>query len=153
MDSPSSQQADAEKHAGPGGLIFFAVLGVLYGVTRFLYKRKVQAEETARQNLPPEFSVWVANEAIHCQCRDGAVERLPINELVKVLVETNDSGPWGYDVWFVLEGKQDQRIAFPLEAGGKDGILTVLKQLPGFQMRGMNSTENATFECWPNPSK
>ena len=56
MDSELPQQADAKNHSGPGAVIFFTALGALYGITRFLYKRKVRAEEMARQQ---EFSVEV----------------------------------------------------------------------------------------------
>jgi hypothetical protein len=153
VDSSSPQGPDGKKQAGPGGLIFFAALGVLYGITRFLHKRRLQAGEMAWQKVPPEFSVWIADDAVHCQRRGGSVECVPISDLVKVSVETNDSGPWGYDVWFVLSGTQSRGVTFPLEAAGKDAVLIALKKLPGFEIRGMNSASNATFECWPNPAK
>jgi hypothetical protein len=72
--------------------------------------------------------------------------------LRKVLVATNDSGPWGDDVWFVLEGSNGN-IEFPLGTEGGEDVIAALKALPGFEMRGMNSTANAEFECWPNPSR
>jgi hypothetical protein len=68
-----------------------------------------------------------------------------------VFVVTNDSGPWGQDVWFVIEGAREGGCRFPLGATGEQAALERLLKLPGFELRGMNCTENFIFECWPNP--
>lgn len=69
-----------------------------------------------------------------------------------VYVETNDSGPWGADVWWLIEDKTgDTKVAFPQMATGEQAALERLRLLPGFEVRGMNSTANARFMCWPTP--
>jgi hypothetical protein len=44
------------------------------------------------------------------------------------------------------------KVAFPQMATGEDAGLERLRLLPGFEMRGMNSAENARFICWPTPA-
>jgi len=105
--------------------------------------------------LHPEnhFLVTITDDEIRNQCPDGRVERITIDELTKVSVETNDTGPMGADVWWILEGDTVQlRVCFPQGAAGESAVLKRLGQLPGFEIRGMNSTHNAQFECWSRPS-
>jgi hypothetical protein len=105
--------------------------------------------------LYPEslFVVTVTNDEIRNHCPDGKIERIALKELCRVLVETNDSGPWGMDVWWILEGASpEHRVCFPQGATGDSAALGRLFQLPGFQIRGMDSVQNAQFECWPHPS-
>jgi hypothetical protein len=104
--------------------------------------------------LRPEslFVVTVNDDEIRNKCPNGKVERVAIKELRRVLVATNDSGPVGADVWWILEGSSaEQRVCFPQGAVGESAALDRLRELPGFQIRGMNSTRNAQFECWPHP--
>jgi len=105
--------------------------------------------------LYPEslFVVSLIDDEINNRRPDGTVERMGFGEIRRVIVATNDTGPWGADVWWVLEGATPlQRLSFPQGATGEDAILDRLFKLPGFEVRGMNSTRNAQFECWPNPS-
>lgn len=69
-----------------------------------------------------------------------------------VAIETNDSGPWGADVWWLLEGASD-RVAYPQGATGDEGMLAELpKRFPGFNheavILAMGCTDNARFVCW-----
>jgi hypothetical protein len=74
-------------------------------------------------------------------------------DLGAVQVETNDSGPWGADVWWLLEDKSGEtKVSFPQLATGEEAALARLRLLPGFEIRGMNSGENARFVCWTNPT-
>jgi hypothetical protein len=76
-----------------------------------------------------------------------------MDDLASVYVETNDSGPWGTDVWWLLnDGTGQARVVFPQLATGEDAVLERLRQLPGVEVRGMNSGENARFRCWPAPA-
>jgi hypothetical protein len=98
---------------------------------------------------PPEaaFSVWLRDDAIRCRWPNGEEQAISFADLRAVYVETNDSGPWGMDVWFVLEAEKPQ-CWFPLGATGESEVLARLNQLPGFELQGMNSTANARFLCW-----
>jgi hypothetical protein len=99
------------------------------------------------------FVVTITDDEIRNRRPDGKIECIALKELSKVLVETNDTGPVGMDVWWILEGASaEQLVCFPLGATGGSAVLDRLRQLPGFEIRGMNSTQNAQFECWPIPS-
>lgn len=72
-----------------------------------------------------------------------------------VAIETNDSGPWGADVWWLLEGAET-RVAYPQGATGDEEMLKELpRRFPGFNdesvIRAMGCTSNARFVCWQRP--
>ncbi|MBI1339990.1 hypothetical protein GC169_07245 [bacterium] len=74
-------------------------------------------------------------------------------DLSGVIIETNDSGPWGADVWWVLAGPDGQpAMTFPKGASGEDAMLDYLMELPGFDyekmIEAMGSTDNASFPVW-----
>ncbi|HXI88257.1 MAG TPA: hypothetical protein VNH64_12415 [Parvularculaceae bacterium] len=72
-----------------------------------------------------------------------------MSDVEAVYVETNDSGPWGADVWWLLSDHTGAiKVAFPQMATGEDGVIARLRRLPGFKIEGMNSTTNARFTCW-----
>jgi hypothetical protein len=107
-----------------------------------------------RQALSPEaaWRVDIDGASLTVTWPEGSQETVDLNALRRVLVVTNDSGPWGQDVWFVIEDGHDAACSFPLGATGQQEALERLHKLPGFQLRGMNCTENFIFECWPNPN-
>ena len=95
-----------------------------------------------------EVTAW---DEIVCRAPRQAEQRISIEDLGAVYVETNDSGPWGVDVWWLLQDKSGEtRVAFPQLATGEDAALDRLRLLPGFEVKGMNSTRNARFRCWPS---
>jgi hypothetical protein len=97
--------------------------------------------------------VEIAHDTLTVTRPDGARETADLGAVTRVLVVTNDSGPAGLDVWFVIvSGDPEVECGFPLGATGYSQVLERLKTLPGFQLRGMNSTKNMNFECWPDPS-
>jgi hypothetical protein len=98
------------------------------------------------------FSVSIDEEAITSRHPKGTIEGVTLSAISGVFVETNESGPWGMDVWWIVEGRSTaESCCFPQGATGEDEVLTWLQKLPGFQIRGMNCAENQRFECWPNP--
>jgi translation initiation factor IF-1 len=101
-----------------------------------------------------QFVVQVtAGDEIVCRAPGRAEQRIRMADLGAVYVETNDSGPWGADVWWLLDDITGQtRVAFPQMATGEEAALERLRRLPGFEVRGMNSTGNARFICWPAPA-
>jgi len=104
----------------------------------------------------PEASFVVevnAEDEIVCRAPWQAEQRIRLADLAAVHVETNDSGPWGADLWWLLSDRSGQtRVAFPQMATGEKAVLERLRLLAGFQVRGMNSTENARFLCWHSPT-
>jgi hypothetical protein len=99
------------------------------------------------------YSVAIADGVIQVHHDGGRALSLPLSDLRRILVETNASGPWGLDVWWILEGSDPEAaLCFPLGAIGEEAFLSYAKTLAGFEIRGMNSTANARFECWPDPA-
>jgi hypothetical protein len=107
------------------------------------------------QRLEPEVKWIVAHDVDFIQVTDleGQNSKVAKSELSGVVIETNDSGPWGADVWWMLFGAEDQlACAFPQGATGEEAVLDYLMSLPGFDhaemINAMSSTENAVFPVW-----
>ena len=80
----------------------------------------------------------------------GATHKLPTAELRKVVVATDDSGPWGADVlYFLFTRDREPAAVFPLEAQGCQNFVKWLGTLPGYDdlelARAMGSTSVAQF--------
>lgn len=110
-------------------------------------KRRIRPQPEAR---------WiVVLGAEHIQVTDdqGAIRRMAMVDLRGVAIETNDCGPWGADMWWLLFGADD-RVAclYPQGATGEGAMLDYLCALPGFDFgemaRAMGSTDNAVFPVW-----
>jgi hypothetical protein len=76
-----------------------------------------------------------------------------MSDLSGVMIETNDSGPFGPDVWWLLFGADDRlACAFPQGAVGEQVVVNSLLGLPGFDheamIMAMGSTSNAVFPVW-----
>ena len=81
-----------------------------------------------------------ADDEIACLAPKQAAQRIKMTDVASIHVETKDGGPWGADVWWLLNDNTGQtRVAFPQLATGEDAVLERLRQLPGFEVRGMNS--------------
>lgn len=106
-----------------------------------------------RKQPEESFVVSISGDLVSRNWPDGCVQTVNLTGLRDVHVETNDSGPWGIDVWFVLRDDLDQQCAFPLGATGEAAVLERLRQLPGFELSGMNSTANARFLCWSHDAQ
>ena len=82
---------------------------------------------------------------------NGETQSLSWSEFVRFEIQTNDSGPWDWDVWFVLAGARDS-VSFPLGATGEDEILARVETETGKSrpdlIDGMNCVENRTFITW-----
>lgn len=90
-----------------------------------------------------------SDDEIVCRAPKQAEQRIRMADIAAVYLETNDSGPWGADVWWLLNDNTGQtQVAFPQLATGEDAALERLRQLPGFEVQGMNSGENGQFICW-----
>jgi hypothetical protein len=107
--------------------------------------------------LHPE-SLWtleVDGDLFRGKDHTGAEMEVAASELAKVAIETNDSGPWGADVYWLLFGRDGSlQLAFPQGATGEKAVIDELMKLPGFDneqvIRAMGSTNNAVFVVWEN---
>ncbi|MBB5714197.1 hypothetical protein [Sphingomonas aerophila] len=109
-----------------------------------------------RRRRPQPEALWVVSvEPDHVQVIDdaGRTTRLAKSDMIGVAIETNDTGPWGADVWWLLFGSEGQlACAFPQGATGESGALDYLTQLPAFDYgqvaKAMGSTAKAVFPVW-----
>lgn len=107
------------------------------------------------QGLYPEclFVVTVSESDIVNRRPDGTIERVTLSDLEEVTIVTNDSGPRGSDVWWLLVGSTPHAgCAFPGGATGESQVLACVQRLPGFDngtfIEAMTCTSNARFVCW-----
>jgi len=83
----------------------------------------------------------------------GEGRAVALTDLSGVTIATNDSGPWGADVWWLLFGADGKLVClFPQGATGEKPVIDRLMKLPGFDFEqltnAMCSTDNATFPVW-----
>lgn len=108
-----------------------------------------------RPALQPE-SKWVVaiDDDLITICDDaGQVRSIAKSDLAGVAIETNDSGPWGADVWWLLfDGTDALACAFPQGATGEQAAIDHFLALPSFDhgemIKAMGSTDNALFPVW-----
>jgi len=100
--------------------------------------------------LLPEnkFIVEVTDTTFSVANPDGTVAAISLKDITSIIVETNDTGPWGTDVWFIIAGQDGKSCAYPMGATNDLLALDYYTTLPSFELKGMNSTENAQFVCW-----
>lgn len=133
-------------------LLFFAgIPGLLYALLgRFRWRKPEESADAAMSER--DFLVTFDDEQVTVAVPGDEARSIEWDSLLRVAIETNDSGPWGADVWWLLEAS-DHRIAYP---GGATGDPDVLRQystrLPGFNdekvIEAMGCTSNARFVCW-----
>lgn len=111
-------------------------------------------QQDRRATLMPESQVLVNfnDSLVSVAFPSGETQSITWQDVDCVAIETNDSGPWGADVWWLLEG-QDRRVAYPQGATGDSEMLGQLpNHFPGFDhaavIQAMGSTSNARFVCW-----
>jgi hypothetical protein len=112
----------------------------------------LRSEKNAARSPEAAFVVRLSGNEIINQRPDGQVERIALANLKAVIIETNDSGPWGTDVWWILVGNEKTGCVFPGGASGEKEILEAVQKLPGFDnevfIEAMGSTANQRFLCW-----
>ena len=99
------------------------------------------------------YVVSVEGDSISVADPKGGEAALALKDLSGVMIETNDSGPFGADVWWLLFGADDRiGVAFPQGATGEQAAIDWLTVLPGFDhdamIMAMGSTANAVFPLW-----
>jgi hypothetical protein len=110
------------------------------------------AEKLRERNVSPlaKWSVAIEGDSIVTSDGSETTRNLSIPELRKVVVQTDDSGPWGADVlYFLFTGDTEPAAVFPLEAQGCQNFVEWLSSLPGYDdrelARAMGSTSVARF--------
>jgi len=106
---------------------------------------------------PPSWTVTVVDGVIAINDGQGTERTVLMRELRRVVVATDDSGPWGEDVVFLLYSEAAEPTGiFPLEANGVQDFIAWLKSLPGYHDRelakAMSSTKVARFVIYEAPA-
>jgi hypothetical protein len=107
------------------------------------------------RKLMPEalWQVELTADALASTDQDGCRKAVPKASLSSVIIETNDSGPWGADVWWLMFDENNQlACAFPQGATGETDAIEYFMKLDGFDngamIAAMGSTDNAVFQVW-----
>jgi hypothetical protein len=108
-------------------------------------------------NAEAGWTVEAAADRITTTDAAGETRSVAMDDLCGVMIETNDSGPFGADVWWLLFGADDRlACAFPQGAAGEKEAVDLLIGLPGFDheamIMAMGSTTNAVFPVWRRPA-
>jgi hypothetical protein len=87
----------------------------------------------------------------------GTEMAISFKDLARVAIETNDSGPWGADViWLLFDREGKPGLVFPQGATGEKATVDRLMALPNFDadqmIKAMGSTSNALFVVWEKPA-
>ena len=120
------------------------------GIFSFIKRKKSNKEE-----LTPEskWKVEILRTRIRTFDYDGLEKSIEINKIQQIIIETNDSGSWGTDVWWRILGK-DGFLTVPNGATGETKMLENFQRFPNFAndelIKAMNSTDNAEFVVWKN---
>lgn len=109
-------------------------------------------ERRASAMFEREVIVRVNDVGISAAYPNGETQSLEWHNVARIAIETNDSGPWGADLWWLIEGT-DIRCAYP---GGATGDIEALRvfptKFPGFSdeavIKANGCTSNARFVCW-----
>lgn len=111
-------------------------------------------QEQRRDAVMFERAIVVTADEIglHIDFPDGARQTMAWQDIRTCAIETNDSGPWGADVWWVFEDGT-RRVAFPQGATGEAEMLRLLPvRFPGYDemalISAMGCTDNARFVLW-----
>jgi hypothetical protein len=128
----------------------------MFGWLKRLFSSKpTPPRAPAGSRLQPESRFVVTVDERHVVCRrpSGEEEIVTWHDLDAVIVETNDTGPWGVDVWWLLVSRDGLTgCAIPQGATGEEALLEALQSLPGFDnenlIAAMSCTDNRKFLCW-----
>jgi hypothetical protein len=99
------------------------------------------------------YIVSVEGDGISVADPKGEESTLALEDISGVMIETNDSGPSGAEIWWLLFGADDRiAVTFPRGASGEQEAIDWLVGLPGFDHDAMSmamaSTANAVFPIW-----
>lgn len=98
-----------------------------------------------------DWIVDVSEERIQTIDFQKKVNSIYIKDISSVEVETNDSGPWGVDLWWKIEAAGNV-VWIPSGATGETELQRVLMELDGFKMdeltNALRSISNQSFMLW-----
>ena len=97
---------------------------------------------------PSPLAIWsvrIEADAIVTSDGIGTTRRLAIDDLARVVVATDDSGPWGADFVYLLYGPAPDPVGiFPIEAEGCLEFVDWLSARPGYDGRALQRAAGST---------
>lgn len=128
---------------------------VLVGLRLNRHRKAIQARCPEGKGLYPEcmFRIERVGDVLRVTEPDGSSMSVGLDKLMRVVIATNDSGPWGADVWWqITYGPDNEVCQYPQGATGEKVAFSAFQALPGFDdskvIEAMGSTSNRTFVCW-----
>ena len=113
--------------------------------------RGIREKRPASPQFESAVVVTDAGGVITATYPNGDQQRMAWDDLTSIEVHTNDTGPWGADVWWVLRGTSGS-CKYPQGATGDAEMIPKYQALPGFDheelIRAMGCTDNQQFICW-----
>lgn len=107
----------------------------------------------SKENLLPE-SKWIVefnDDSIKTIDYKAVEKTTKLNAIQKIIIETNDTGPWGTDVWWKIIS-ENEFLTVPGGATGESEMLERFQQLENFDneqlIAAMTSIENKGFVVW-----
>ena len=101
---------------------------------------------------PPPPRVMLSDDLFQFE-NGGVPASLAFDDLAAIVIETNDTGPWGEDViWHLFGRAEGSCLSIPQAAEGFSPLLERLQRLPGFDneqvIAAMGSAALNAFLCW-----
>jgi len=97
------------------------------------------------------FIVLVNENQIEYHSPKQGLQVVPWDELNKVVIITNDRGPWFCDTYWHIIGEKSNCI-IPMGTAGEDNLIAALQKLQDFDnvqmIAAMTSVKNQQFICW-----
>lgn len=134
--------------------------GVMFAVTTLLYLWQGGVFSRLLGQAPASVSSVVGltlhPDTLSLNYSTGQSETLPLEQLRAVRILTNDSGPFGNDLYFVLEGEWGTR-RIPGDLDDCQQLFGLFDRLSNFDheksVQAMCSTANAVFDVWHAPQQ
>jgi hypothetical protein len=100
-----------------------------------------------------QWIVEIQNSTIKTIDYEGHENTIEISEIDSIVVETNDTGPWGTEVCWNIIGNNNT-LFVPGGTTGETEMLEYFQTLQNFNneefIDAMCSADNAKFICWEN---
>jgi hypothetical protein len=145
---------DSDKFTVLGASVL-AFVGVPLFLLHFWSARDPGSKCPGGKGLYPEclYVVTVSPSEVRVTHPKRAPEAVAFADLAEVQIVTNEAGPFGTDVWWLLVGrKENTGCSFPSGASGERAVLEMVQGLPGFDnevfIQAMGSAFHARFTCW-----
>lgn len=117
----------------------------------FIHTLKGKLLRNVKGVTESDWLVDVNDERIQTIDFQKKINVVQIKDISSVEVETNDSGPWGVDLWWKIEGAGNV-IWIPNGATGELDMQKKLMDFDGFKLDeltdALRSTANQSFVLW-----